>query len=327
MSRADWPWPEVETAITAITPGSQDRVSFAQTRLGLVGGVGAEFALARGWSATTELLYVQFRNSEDTFRDSSDELLRIESHDSAWISRAGLNYRWHNRAGEAPRKDEAAPCGAARFSGGYAGANVSAMRRTALMRDMDGYLENTDTTGTETGWAAGAQMGYDWQSCRKVFGIVADWNWTDADTLVRTQTNDNRVIDRSVASNMDWFSTVRARAGLAVDDTLIYITGGLAAAKINATVTNIASSNTPSNEQHSLGDMRWGWTGGAGVEFALANGWSVNSEILFLQFQKQSDTIVSPAANNGTFSFDQYDTAWVGRVGVNYRWDAGRRVQ
>ena len=32
---------------------------------------------------------------------------------------------------------------------------------------------------------------------------------------------------------MDWFSTIRGRAGLVVDDSLIYVTGGLAAAKIN----------------------------------------------------------------------------------------------
>ena len=102
-----------------------------------------------------------------------------------------------------------------------------------------------------------------------------------------------------------------------MNDVLVYVTGGLAFASTDSKVVNIVG---PDNEQFMSGHTRWGWAGGAGTEFALANNWSVNGEVLYMQFAKSTDTFISPAQNNVAFGFVRDDSAWVGRVGVNYRW-------
>ncbi|XIA63599.1 outer membrane protein [Bradyrhizobium sp. TZ2] len=298
-------------------PDIEESFAFGKTRLGLVGGVGAEFALSGNWSMNTELLYMQFSKSTDTFNSPQTGIASFESHDSAWVSRAGLNYRWGNPG--VAKALAATSCGPARFAGGYVGGNVGAIHHTALNRDQNGYIsdpaEYTSTTGAVT---AGVQTGYDWQSCTRVFGVVADWNWTNANSIARAFPNSPSIFpDASIRSNLDWYGTARARAGLAVDDVLVYVTGGLAFARTDSKVVNIADTN---NEQFKSQHMRWGWAGGAGTEVALANNWSVNGEVLYMQFAKSTDTFISPAQNNGAVGLVRDDSAWIGRVGVNYRW-------
>ena len=211
------------------------------------------------------------------------------------------------------------PCGPSRFNGGYVGGNAGAVSTTALRQDRDGFIgSGGDYSATGIGFTAGGQLGWDWQSCNMLLGIVADWNWTNADTVQRQNPNNNVVFDQSIKTKMDWFSTIRARAGLVVDDTLIYVTGGLAAADIETTLTN---RTTFLNEQHSFSDTRWGFAGGVGAEFALSGGWSLNTELLYLQFSKNTDTSTAGSRFAQDFSFENQDSAWISRAGLNYRWD------
>src|SRR4029077_797457 len=53
--------------------------------------------------------------------------------------------------------------------------------------------------------------------------------------------------------------------------------------------------------------------------FALGNNWSLNTEVLYMQFAKQNETFTTPGGT--PFAFDFNDSAWVGRLGLNYRWD------
>jgi outer membrane immunogenic protein len=60
------------------------------------------------------------------------------------------------------------------------------------------------------------------------------------------------------------------------DKWLVYVTGGFAAAGVEATVT------TSSNGAFSESQTRWGWTVGAGVEAAIDYNWSVKLEYLYV---------------------------------------------
>lgn len=303
--------------------------SFGETRWGLVGGVGAEFALRNNWSLNTELLYMQFEKSNDTFfSPDSAANYTFENNDSLWVGRVGLNYRWDNpRASFASANAGAAtpinPCGPSRFNGGYVGGNAGAVSYMALRQDRDGLFETIgDFSASKTGFTVGAQLGWDWQSCNKLLGIVADWNWSDVEAKARLDPN-RPTWDRSTESNLHWFGTLRARAGLVVDDALIYVTGGVAAAKIDSTYTNRVPGDA--NEQHSFSDTRWGLAGGVGVELALRNNWSLNTELLYLQFRKNTDTFLS-VDQRVNLSFENHDSVWVSRVGLNYRWDNPRNA-
>ena len=118
-----------------------------------------------------------------------------------------------------------------------------------------------------------------------MLGVVADCNWSDAD-ITRAVLPNLPAKTSSLSSQMDWFSTLRTRSGVVVNDTLVYVTGGLAAAKIENTYTSKHSLGHRSNE-NTFSKTRWGWTGGAGAEFALADGWSANAEVLYMQFRKK----------------------------------------
>src|SRR5207247_2566120 len=127
-------------------------------------------------------------------------------------------------------------CGPAQFSGGYVGGNVGGIAYTGSRQDQDQFLiDNTDNTHTKLGVTAGVQAGYDWQFCNKVVGIVADWNWADTKATLRQDPN-TPIFDLTTSGKIKWFSTIRGRAGLAVNDALLYATGGLAIADINFSV-------------------------------------------------------------------------------------------
>ena len=269
-----------------------------------MGGVGAEFALWNNWSLNTEFL-------QHAIPETGGELL-LQSHLIGWnylrfqrlrpgSAEFGLNYRWDNpRVAPTPHRCRPQaplhPCGPARFNGGYVGGNIGGISYTALRQDRDTYISDTgDYFPTKSGFTGGVQAGWDWQSCNKLFGIVADWNWADVDARAAQSPNlRRRYRSAPTKGSMDWFSTIRGRAGLAVDDTLIYVTGGLAAARINSHLRQSWFRHRV-NEQFNFSDTRWGLAAGVGAEFALWSGWSVNTDLLYMQFKKEIDTFRSPA--------------------------------
>ena len=52
--------------------------------------------------------------------------------------------------------------------------------------------------------------------------------------------------------------------------------------------------------------------------------WSLKSEFLYLGFEKDEQTFINPTAaigvQNRPYRFEHYDSMWVSRVGINYRW-------
>jgi hypothetical protein len=90
-----------------------------------------------------------------------------------------------------------------------------------------------------SGVAYGVQGGYNWQFRCTLFGIEADYNWTNIDhDFVRT--GPLGLATLTVSSSLQSFGTVRARSGVIVDNLLLYVTGGLAYAhESSAWVTRI----------------------------------------------------------------------------------------
>ncbi len=212
------------------------------------------------------------------------------------------------------------PCGVARFNGAYLGASIGTAAHTALRTDADEYFPvEGNYSATRIGFSGGLQAGYDWQSCNKVLGVVADFNWVDS--VVTTRITPNLAnTTRTIQSGMDWFSTLRARAGVASGDTLFYVTGGVAAARTNLTITDIEPGV---NQRNEFTNTRLGLVGGVGAEFMLGGNWSLSAEALYMQFRKANNTF---RWTNDDYTFVSNDSAFVGRVGVNYRFDNPRNA-
>jgi outer membrane immunogenic protein len=105
-------------------------------------------------------------------------------------------------------------------------------------------------------------------------------------------------------STIDYFGTVRARAGVLLGSSaLAYGTGGLAYGGFSQRSTS--SQWTASGDSTQLG-----WTVGGGLEAKLSDRWSVKGEYLFLDF---------PSVAIGTTGSKQDYEVNTFKVGVNYK--------
>ena len=168
-----------------------------------------------------------------------------------------------------------------------------------------------------SGASFGVQGGYNWQARCTLFGIEADYNWTDIEhDFVRTGPLGNATLRAS--SSLESFGTLRARTGVIVDNLLLYVTGGLAYANTERSVAlftqNIAVG--PFTDEQT----RWGWTMGFGTEWQFAPNWSFKSEVLYARFETEETTrICTLCVPDRSFRFEHESSAWVTRLGINYR--------
>nr|WP_047576401.1 outer membrane protein [Methylobacterium sp. ZNC0032] len=177
------------------------------------------------------------------------------------------------------------------------------------------------TVGTnESGFMGGAQIGYNYQMANWVFGVEADISYTDVKKRVSFLGTSGAT--SNFQQDMEYFGTVRLRAGYAFDRLLVYATGGLAYGDASNSAT-FFSGTVPGQIDYvgSKSDTRFGWTIGGGLEYAFTNNLSVKAEYLYYDLGKQSIpvvlTAVGPAGGSYVSKFD--NTGHVARVGLNYR--------
>jgi len=222
----------------------------------------------------------------------------------------------------------------ANFGGFYIGGHGGWNYQRHDWKDLDNYgfgafaLDHAgDGTNTRTSWHAGAQAGYNWQFNCTVFGVQADWSWTDsnASSFLRDGPEvGQQTLD--VSSQLRWFGTVRARTGVVVDNLLLYVTGGFAYARFNRDLTY----NDPGafSQVFSNSRTRFGYAIGAGTEWAINQNWSLVSEFMYLGFEKdeQSYACSTALSCNGNpigtnYRYEHNDSVWVSRIGLNYRFN------
>jgi outer membrane immunogenic protein len=113
--------------------------------------------------------------------------------------------------------------------------------------------EPSDRNFDVDGWTIGAFAGFNYQVWRSfVTGIEADIEWADIQ-------GDESVPGGTVGAELNWQGSIRGRLGYAIDRALVYGTGGFVLADIDTEVP------------FSGGDdgTEWGWTLGAGLDFAV----------------------------------------------------------
>lgn len=153
------------------------------------------------------------------------------------------------------------------------------------------------------GWFGGGQLGYNWQHNRLVFGVEADIQGADMNDSVGFIGPGGF---STAVTDINWFSTLRGRVGLASGPALIYATGGVAFADID---TAMAFGNGTSVSDHGVNT---GYVVGAGVEWAFAPRWSMKAEYLYMDFGDQT------LAGTGGVAVVDTDAQTM-RVGLNYK--------
>lgn len=168
------------------------------------------------------------------------------------------------------------------WTGFYAGVNAG----YGWVSGNNGYYDPTfgfiERGGDEGGFVGGAQIGYNYQIGSFVVGVETDLQYAN-------------LSNSGLSDSDDWFGTVRARAGVAIDRALVYATGGFAYA-----------------------DDTGGWTVGGGLEYAFTNNLTGKVEGLYVNLNNDNGYRVYGVG--GFNNRDDNDTEFgVVRAGLNYK--------
>jgi outer membrane immunogenic protein len=254
--------------------------SFERPQVGYAIGAGIEYALSQNWSAKIEYLYADLGETNSTINGAV-----INTDLTLSVVRLGLNYRFANW-GPVPAQAQftKAPVQRAGWTGPYIGIH-------------GGYgWGSFDTVGAlaqsqePTGGFGGIQSGYNWQISRNwVVGVEGDSSWGSISQNAG-----------GINVDVDAMGTVRARVGYAMNNVLIYGTGGLAWA------------HADSNTSLAIRDQFYlGWTAGVGIEYAFNQRWSLKAEYLYADYGTINDL-------NGGAINASLDVSTV-KIGLNYR--------
>jgi outer membrane immunogenic protein len=168
-------------------------------------------------------------------------------------------------------------------------------------------------------WAftAGLTAGVNWQFGSGLVGLEADINWANFKNELSSRGFGYVEHD---GAKWDWFSTVRGRAGLAVDRTLLYVTGGIAIAKPKYFAVYDVGGSGLRNE---ISETKVGLAGGAGAEFALSNNLSAKAEYLFIGLPDTRTHVVTSNCTPNDCFLTFKSNAHILRAGLNYKFDSG----
>ena len=156
--------------------------------------------------------------------------------------------------------------------------------------------------GNPSGGMGGVTAGYNYQMNQFVVGLEGDFDWGDV--------SNRRTLDAFGSFskvNLEDFATVRARAGVAMDRALLYVTGGYAGGELNSRLLDATTASFASNNS-----WQSGYAVGAGIEYAFTPNISGKAEYLFSQLDGARLTTPAYAAKSSL------DLSLL-RAGVNYR--------
>ena len=150
------------------------------------------------------------------------------------------------------------PASVYNWSGAYAGLNI-------------GYEwgKVTNSGFKPSGFAGGAQAGYNWESGQFVLGGETDIQYSGADDTFAPYKFSN-----------PWFGTLRGRAGIALNNILLYATGGLAYGELKGELSGLSETKT-----------HIGWAGGLGMEVGFTPNWSAKVEYLYMDLASHGYSI------------------------------------
>ncbi len=194
------------------------------------------------------------------------------------------------------------------WTGFYIGANFGFGGGDTEINQFTAFnaITNSGVDLNSSGFFAGGQIGYNYQLANNVVvGLEADLQWSD----IEAKYSENWFGGDRASVKLDYFGTIRARLGYAYDRFLPYITGGAAYGK------TAFSSNFPGVADVS--STRWGWTIGAGAEYAITNNWTLKAEYLYVDLGKAKveNTIFNALVNPVEYD-NKFHTI---KAGVNYK--------
>jgi len=181
----------------------------------------------------------------------------------------------------------------------------------------------------EARFTGGAQIGVNYQIGASVVGAEVDIsfvNLKNRDVASYTEVAPTFTFSETLAAEqkVEWFGTLRARLGFTpIERLLAYATGGLAFGQVKSSSTDIGffTGFDPSFSFSGRdSDTRWGWTLGAGAEYAVTDRLTVKGEYLYVDLRTGNYAVTDPAHPElGTYNVRDEANVHVLRAGLNYK--------
>lgn len=173
------------------------------------------------------------------------------------------------------------------WSGFYVGANAGygggTFEHPFAIDDVIGDFDLIGSLDISAGGGlAGVQAGYNMQFNQWVAGVETDIQWSGIKGELAAGATFTApgapTFGLAGGTEVEWFGTLRARLGYTpVDRFLVYGTGGLAYGRVNS----YYEGDLGGAFGDSTSDTEWGWTVGAGVEYAFTDRLSMKTEYLY----------------------------------------------
>jgi outer membrane immunogenic protein len=237
----------------------------------------------------------------------------------------------------------AAPAAAADLPGRYEGPNLFSSAPVATWTGFYvgaqvGYAWGSDQTHIDvpgfpftfigpdleaSGAVGGVHAGFNYQYGQAVFGLEGDLELANIDGNVDLKGSGSFPgYNITSSANINVQGSIRGRLGFALlDRMMVYGTGGLAFANLE---NGYSAALPPGNvfgtagglSRVSFEDIRWGWTLGAGVEYALTSNITARLEYRYTNFSSYKNE--TGFLGGDSFSEQDPDFHTI-RIGASYR--------
>jgi outer membrane immunogenic protein len=187
------------------------------------------------------------------------------------------------------------------WTGIYAGAVGGYVWGRGTSTITGGTPATVDPSGGQIGIVAGVNGQFD----QFVLGLEGEVLWSG-------QTGNTTLASTNVATlKTEWQGALKARAGVAFDQVLVYAHGGVAFADVHASVATAGGAPVSNYREN-----RAGLTVGAGIEMAVTENVSLKAEYAYTHYGKWPATF--NLAGGGTVTEDiEYHTHAI-KAGVNF---------
>ncbi len=293
---------------------------------GWTAGIGLEMALQNDWSIKAEALYADLGSAGyeapydppfGTFYSDS-----FTSDTAVGIIRVGLNHR----LGGGSSGDTSSDTDTKDWSGAYAGVYASGDFTRAhadavpIPPNPDVWSTNPDHWDADaTGFAGGVTAGANAQMGSLVAGLEVDAGYLAGEASAQSPEGPGITMLTSTGGPD---LSLRARLGLAAGKALFYGTAGVITANLNASVQE-PYIQPPDEGAIFTSHTGWqaGWIAGGGIEYALADDWSIKAEglVFDLGTQQVQGNWQNPPTPGDTipFGWDIHNVGATIRVGLN----------
>ena len=163
---------------------------------------------------------------------------------------------------------------------------------TSYDREMSGF-----------GYHAGLLLGWNYQFDSFVMGIEGDYAWGN-----EIADNDDPAEETDLQFNS--IATLRARAGWANGNTLLYISGG--AAFVDTEFTGLIGTENVSDDK-----WRTGWTVGGGIEHMFGGGLAGRLEYLYVDLPQTDYELIDSTGFGGDVEMN-FEGIHMVRAGLTY---------